>query len=68
MSKNFGFSNIYLKVGITLIVISITILIAAFVIPSTTAYVSGSLAGLFFISGVVLYAIGRIAQVRRPRA
>lgn len=68
MSKNFGLSNIYLKVGLALVAISLTILVAAFLVPSAARYLSGSVAGFCFISGAVLYAIGRIAQVRRSSA
>jgi len=68
MSKNFELSNIYLKVGLALVAISLAMLVAAFVVPSATRYLSGSIAGFCFVSGAVLYAIGRIAQVRRSRA
>lgn len=68
MSRNFGLSNIYLKVGFALVVISLAMLAAAFVLPSTTRFMSGQVAGFSFVSGVVLYVIGRIAQVRRSRA
>ncbi|MFC5571589.1 hypothetical protein ACFPN1_16155 [Lysobacter yangpyeongensis] len=68
MSRNFGFSNIYLKVGFALISISVAMLVAAFVVPSVTKYLSGSVAGFCLVSGAVLYIIGRISQVRRSRA
>ena len=68
MTRNFGFSNIYLKTGIVLIVISLAMLITVFLVPSTIKYLSGGVAGFCLVSGVVLYIIGRIAQIRRSRA
>ncbi|MGQ4661627.1 hypothetical protein [Lysobacter sp. F6437] len=68
MSKDFGLSNIYLKVGFALVAISLAMLVAAFVVPSATRYLNGGIAGFCFVSGAVLYVIGRIAQVRRSRA
>ena len=65
MSKDFGLSSIYLKVGLALVAISLVMLAAAFVVPSAARHLSGSVAGFCFISGAVLYAIGRIAQVVR---
>jgi hypothetical protein len=68
MSRNFGLSNIYLKVGFALVVISVAMLATAFVVPSATRFIGGQVAGFSFVSGAVLYVIGRIAQVRRSRA
>ena len=68
MTRNFGFSNIYLKMGIVLIVVSMAIIITAFFAPSTIEYLSGGVAGFCLVSGVVLYIIGRIAQIIRSRA
>ena len=68
MNKHFGFTNIYLKVGLVFLVVSILILIAAFVARSATGYFSGRVAGYFFVAGTVLYVIGRIAQIRQSRA
>ena len=68
MTRNFGFSNIYLKIGIVLIIASLSMLITAFVFPSTIKYLSGRMAGFCLVSGVVLYIIGRIAQTRRTHA
>ena len=68
MSRHFGLSNIYLKVGFALLAISVVMLVTAFVAPSTIKYLSGGVAGFFVFSGAVLYVIGRIAQARRSRA
>ena len=68
MTRDFGFSNIYLKIGLALIAISLVILIAAFVVPASTRYLNGGVAGFCFVSGAVLYIIGRIAQIRHSRA
>ena len=68
MSRHFGLSNIYLKVGFSLVAISVAMLVAAFIIPSAARHLSGSAAGFCLVAGAVLYVIGRIAQVRRSRA
>ena len=68
MGRNFGLSDIYLKIGIALVVISMAMLITAFVVPSVTRFLDGQVAGFCFVSGLVLYVIGRIVQARRAHA
>jgi hypothetical protein len=68
MSRNFGLSNIYLKIGLVLVVISLLILAVAVLAPSRPSYVSSAVAGYCFVSGAVLYIIGRVAAIRRSRA
>ncbi|MBD9480064.1 hypothetical protein [Pseudoxanthomonas sp. PXM02] len=69
MSRNLGLSNIYLGVGAALIAMAVIALVAAFVVPSEAAFFAiGQIAGFCFVSGAVLYVIGRIARVRRPGA
>ena len=65
MNRNFGFSNIYLKVGIALIAVSLAMAAIAFVAPSAIRF--AGVAGSCFISGAVLYFIGRVVQGRSPR-
>ncbi len=68
MARNFGFSSIYLKAGLALIVISLAMLITAFAAPAAAKYLSGRVAGYCLVAGAVLYAIGRVAQIWRSRA
>ena len=68
MGRNFGLSNIYLKIGIALVVISMAMLVTTFVVPSATRFAGGRMAGFCFVSGALLYVIGRITQVRRAHA
>lgn len=67
MSRHLGLSNIYLKVGFALVVISLAVLAIALVGTSTIGSIAGQVAGFSFSSGAVLYVIGRIAQVTRSR-
>lgn len=67
-NRHFGLSNIYLKVGLALLVVSIAMLIAAFVIPAAASHLSGYWGGFSFCAGVVLYVVGRVVQIRQSRA
>jgi hypothetical protein len=43
-------------------------LATAFFFPSAIRYLSGGVAGFCLLAGTVLYVMGRIAQITRPRA
>jgi hypothetical protein len=46
MRRHFGLSNVYLKVGLVLIAISVLMLATAFFFPSAIRYLSGGCSGL----------------------
>lgn len=67
---NFRSSNIYLKSGVALLAIFVVMLIASFALPSVTNQLPSFWTGLTvsFFSGIVLYLLGRVVQVRQARA
>ncbi len=65
MSRNFGLSNIYLRIGLALVVVSLLMLAAMLAGPAEFGRALANWAGYCFVSGAVLYLIGRVAQMRR---
>lgn len=68
MNRHLGLTNLYLKVGVALIVLALAVLVAAFLFPSSWTHVGSAVAGYCFLSGVVLYVMGRVVSIRRSRA
>ena len=68
MSRNFGLSNVYLKTGLVLVVISLSLFAITVLAPSPPNFASNAIAGYCFVAGAVLYIIGRVAAIRRSRA
>ena len=66
-TRNFGLSNIYLKVALPFLAISVVMFLSVFVLPSNLDTVAIQVASFLMASGIVLYAIGRLAQFFRSR-
>ena len=67
-TRNFGFSNAYVKLAMLLLAISAVTLVATLVAPSLLDTSASYLAGFFAFTGALVYLIGRIVQVKRSRA
>jgi hypothetical protein len=66
-----GLTNIYLKVGLSLVVIALAclaLLFAFWPVADSVEVILLGMARVGFPAGVVLYVIGKIAQARRSRA
>ena len=63
-----GLSNIYLKLGVALLLISVAVIVAAIFNPSATPVLSGQIAGYLLLSGAVLYVVGRLVRIKKTRA
>ena len=67
-TRNFGLSNVYLKLAMLLLAISAVIVLATLVAPSLLGASASYLAGFFAFTGALVYLIGRIVQLTRSRA
>jgi membrane protein implicated in regulation of membrane protease activity len=66
-TRNFGLSNIYLKIAVSFLVLSVVAVVAALATPSLLGTLAGQLTGFFVLAGALLYVIGRIVQITRSR-
>jgi hypothetical protein len=69
-SKNLGLSNFYLKVGVALVVASLTAIAftSFFSVDRELQSAVRGIGGLTTVSGAVIYFIGRFVQFKRARA
>ena len=65
---DFGLSNIYLKFGVAFLLISAAVIVPAIFNPSVAPILSGQMTGYLFLSGAVLYVIGRIVRTKNTRS
>ena len=65
---DFGLSNVYLKLGAALLLISAAAIVAALAYPSATPMISGRMTGYLFLSGAALYVIGRVVRIKNVRS
>ena len=65
---DFGLSNVYLKFGTALLLISAAVIVAVLANPSATPMISGRMTGFLFLSGAALYVIGRFVRIKNTRS